>query len=124
MPSNTACDIVLILPTPAESMYGVDIAVLHGSLLVFLYHGRLGSKIEINSKDSWDVPICKCYIYTITNQYGQYGLLNGQDFLNFLNIVFLVGRGNIILTYVKKDFNPCNGWCEIWYNLCVEDIDV
>ena len=41
IPSNTACDIVLIFPTPAASMYGVEIDVFHGALLVLLYHGLL-----------------------------------------------------------------------------------
>ncbi len=41
MPSNTAWEMVMIFPTPAASMYTVEMDVLSGLALARPYHGRL-----------------------------------------------------------------------------------
>jgi hypothetical protein len=46
IPSNSACDIVIILPTPAASMYAVDIEVLDGADSALLYQARLLSDTD------------------------------------------------------------------------------
>jgi len=48
MPSHRACEMVMIFPTPAASMYAVEIEVFEGADSATLYHARL--KLEYSHK--------------------------------------------------------------------------
>lgn len=44
MPSKSACEMVMIFPTPAASMYAVDIDVFDGADSATVYQARLSVK--------------------------------------------------------------------------------